>query len=114
MATKKEMFIAIREVVADNAEMTEFIDRQIELLNKKSSASRKPTARQVENEALKVKIIDHLRAVDMPKSIKELQSEMPELAELSNQRISHMLNQLVKAEQLVKSYEKKVPFFSAV
>ena len=114
MATKKEMFTAIREVVANNEEMVAFIDREIELLNKKSSASRKPTARQVENEALKGKIVDHLKAVDMPKNIKELQSEMAELAELSNQRISHMLNQLVKAEQLTKSYEKKVPFFSAV
>lgn len=114
MATKRENFNALRSLVIDNAEMVAFIDREIALLDKKSSASRKPTARQVENEALKVKIVDHLRAVDMPKSIKELQSEMPELAELSNQRISHMLNQLVKAEQLVKSYEKKVPFFSAV
>lgn len=110
--TKREMFAEIRTVVADNAEMVAFIDRQIELLDKKSSATRKPTKTQVENEAYKAEILSYLTEVDAPKSIKELQTEVADLSGLTNQRITHMLTDLVKAGTLSKKYVKKTPFYS--
>ena len=112
--TKRENFNALRSLVIDNEEMVAFIDREIALLDKKSSAPRKPSARQVENESLKAVITSHLMAVDAPRCIKELQSEISELSELTSQRISALLSQMVKAGTLVKSYEKKVPYFSYV
>ena len=48
--TKKEMFVEIRNVVADNAEMVAFIDHEIELLSRKSGSPRKPTQTQIEND----------------------------------------------------------------
>lgn len=110
--TKKEMFNEILAVVADNAEMVEFINHEIELLNRKSSAVRKPTKNQLENEGFKADIVDYLKDADAPKTIKELQTAIPSLADLTNQRITHLLTDLVKAETLTKNYVKKTPYYS--
>lgn len=110
--TKKEMFAEIRNIVADNEEMVAFIDHEIELLEKKSNSPKKPTKIQIENNNFKAEIIAYLTEVDAPKCIKELQVEMPSLAGLTNQRITHMLTDLVKAEILTKKYVKKTPYYS--
>ena len=110
--TKREMFTAIRTVVANDAEMVAFIDHEIELLDRKSSATRKPTETQVENDAYKATILAYLAEIDAPKSIKELQAEVADLAGLTNQRVTHMLTDLVKAGVLTKEYVKKTPFYS--
>ncbi len=110
--TKREMYNEILTVVADNAEMVEFINHEIELLNRKSSAVRKPTKNQLENETFKTEIVDYLKDADAPKTIKELQTEMPSLAGLTNQRITHMLTDLVKGGTFVKNYVKKTPYYS--
>lgn len=109
--TKKEMFMEIRNAVITNEEMVAFIDHEIELLNRKSSGSRKPTARQIENEQLKTEIITYLTQADTMKSIKELQAEIPSLTGITNQRITHMLSALVKENKLAKEYVKRTPFF---
>ncbi len=110
--TKREMFTEIRAIVADNAEMVAFIDHEIELLNKKSSATRKPTKTQVENDGFKADILAYLVSADAPKSIKELQAEVGTLDGLTNQRITHLLTDLVKGGSLVKEYVKKTPYYS--
>lgn len=110
--TKREMFTAIRTVVANDAEMVAFIDHEIELLDKKSSATRRPSKTQIENDGFKAEILEYLASADAPKSIKELQSEIESLAGLTNQRITHMLTDLVKGGSLVKEYVKKTPFYS--
>lgn len=110
--TKKEMFTEIRKVVINNEEMVAFIDHEIELLSRKASSSRKPTKTQIENDAYKATIIEYLTTADKPMTIKEMQSEITDIAELTNQRITHMLTDLVKAETLTKEYVKKVPYYS--
>lgn len=110
--TKREMFTAIRAAVINDAEMVAFIDHEIELLNRKSSATRKPTKTQVENDAYKAEITSYLAEVDSPKSIKELQAEMDSLATLTNQRVTHLLTDLVKSGTLTKEYVKKTPYYS--
>lgn len=110
--TKREMFAEIRNAVIDNAEMVAFIDHEIELLNRKSTSPKKPTKTQVENDAFKAVIVDYLTEVDASKTIKELQTEVAELNGLTNQRITHMLTDLVKAGTLTKEYVKKTPYYS--
>ena len=110
--TKREMFTAIRAIVADNEEMVAFIDHEIELLNRKSASPKKPTKTQVENESYKADIVAYLTSTDAPKTIKEMQADVPSLAGLTNQRITHMLTDLVKSETIHKDYVKKVPYFS--
>ena len=110
--TKREMFNAIREEVIANPEMVAFIDHQLELLDKRKSASRKPTERQLENENLKAEILKHLVVVNAPKSIKELLQEIPSLVGLSNQRITHLLIPLVNDGKITRDVVKKVPYFT--
>ena len=110
--TKKEMFAEIRNIVADNEEMVAFIDHEIELLERKSNSPKKPTKTQIENDGFKAEIVAYLTEADAPKTIKELQAEIPSISGLTNQRITHMLTDLVKAETLVKEYVKKTPYYS--
>ena len=110
--TKREMFTVIRSIVADNAEMVAFIDHEIELLDRKASSVRKPTKVQIENTAYKATIVEHLTLVDRPMTIKEMQAEIADLAGLTNQRITHLLTDLVKTETLTKEYIKKVPYYA--
>lgn len=110
--TKKEMFAEIRNIVANNEEMVAFIDHEIELLERKSNSPKKPTKTQIENDGFKAEIVAYLTEVDTPKTIKELQVEIPSIGDLTNQRITHMLTDLVKAETLTKEYVKKTPYYS--
>ena len=110
--TKREMFTEIRNIVADNEEMVAFIDHEIELLDRKSNSSRKPTKTQVENDGFKAEIVDYLTEIDTPKTIKELQANISSISGLTNQRITHMLTDLIKAGTLVKEYVKKTPYYS--
>lgn len=110
--TKKEMFAEIRNIVADNEEMVAFINHEIELLERKSNSPKKPTKTQIENDGFKAEIVAYLIEVDTPKTIKELQAEIPSIGGLTNQRITHMLTDLVKAKTLTKEYVKKTPYYS--
>ena len=112
--TKKEMFIAMLAIpaIAENAEMTDFINHEIELLVKKSSAERKPTKVQLENAHFKEVILAYLTEAGAARCIKELQAEIPEISELSNQRVTHLMTALVNEGKITKEYVKKTPFYS--
>ena len=113
--TKREMFTAMLAIpaLADNAEMTDFINHEIELLVKKSSAERKPTKVQLENENFKTAILNHLIEIGTARCIKELQTEIPEISALSNQRVTHLMTALVNSGKVTKEYVKKTPYYSA-
>ena len=89
--TKREMFVELRDMVAENEEMVEFINHQIELLDNKKATPRKPTERQKENVKLKNDILDVLMVADAPMNIKDLTVACPSLEGLANQRISRLL-----------------------
>ena len=110
--TKKEMYNQILTVVADNAEMVEFIKHEIELLDNKAKTPKKPTKVQVENEGLKANILLALSEADAPVTIKELQAVCPSIAELTPQRVSALLSQLRKDKQVRREYVKKVAYFT--
>ena len=110
--TKKDFYFALREIVSDNADMVAFIDHEIELLERKASTPRGETKTQIENKALQADIIEYLTAVDAPQTIKQIQAGVPSIAEASNQKVTHLLTPLVASGVLVKTYEKKVPFFT--
>lgn len=109
--TKKEMFTAIMNRVADDAEMVEFLEKQIEMLEKRASA-KKPTKKQLENEQFKAEILDALTAFDAPMTVSEIRENVPSIAQLTTQRISAMLSALVKDEKVVRTYIKKVAYFA--
>lgn len=94
--------------------MVGFCESRIAQLEKKSGGERKPTAKQIENEGYKATILNILRNEDRPMRIVEIQAADPTIAELHNQRISHLLRQLILAGDVVKTYIKKQAHFSAV
>ena len=107
---KFEMLMTIAEVKA-NPILSEFIERELELLAKKNSAEKKPTAQQAENEAIKETILENLTS---RMTISEMQKSIPDLAEYSNQKISALMRQLI-LEGLVKKVEdKRKSYFSKV
>lgn len=114
--TKRDYFNGLLGVIEnhkDNIENYEdfkaFIEREIELLNKKRSNS-KPTKTQIENEKIKEKILIALEKVDEPVTITEL-AKMDGLTEYSNQKLSVLSHQLVDEHKVVNTKVKKVSYF---
>ena len=108
--TKKEMFTMIKAQVKDNAEMVAFIDHEIELLDKKAS-NKKATKTQEANIGIKSTILAVLEGAK-PMTVTEMQGASSELGELSNQKVSALVRQLVEAGKVVKTIDKKVSRFS--
>ena len=107
--TKREFFGEIREIVKENAELVAFIDHELELLDKKTSAkSTKVNTEQVE---LMEKIVSALNEIGRSVTISELQKENAEMAEYSNQKLSAMLKKLVDNKQVTKMIDKKKSYF---
>ena len=109
--TKIEMLTSIREAVAANSEMVEFIDHEIELLQRKASTPRKPTATQIENDKFREAIADFLYKINTPQTVKEIVANVEGLADLSNQRVTHLLTALRKAGAIKRTVVKKVPYY---
>lgn len=108
--TKKEMFTMIKAQVKDNAEMVAFIDHEIELLDKKAF-NKKATKTQEANIGIKSTILAVLEG-GKPMTVTEMQGASAELGELSNQKVSALVRQLVEAGEVVKTIDKKVSRFS--
>ena len=108
--TKKEMFTMIKAQVKDNAEMVAFIDHEIELLDKKAS-NKKATKTQEANVGIKSTILAVLEG-SKSMTITEMQGVSAELGELSNQKVSALVRQLVDAGDVVRIIDKKVSRFS--
>ena len=108
--TKKEMFTRIKAQVKDNAEMVAFIDHEIELLDKKAS-NKKATKTQEANIGIKATILAVLGS-GKSMTVTEMQGASAELGELSNQKVSALVRQLVEVGKVVKTIDKKVSRFS--
>ena len=109
--TKKQMFTALLAMPGLSQEQKDFIQHEIDLLEKKNSGEKKPTATQVANEALKVAIVEAVEPNRLY-TVTEMIKEIPALAGLTNQKVSPLANQLVEEGKLVKTVEKRRSFFS--
>ena len=119
--TKREYYNILLgiEAVNSNPDLVAFIENEISLLDKKSNSSsdKKPTARQSENAGLKEAILVYLRQND-PATITELMKNVPELMaieNLTNQRTSAIVRQMVEADKTVERLvEKRTAYFKAI
>ena len=109
--TKREMFAKILTHLTDEEEIN-FINHQIELLDNKANGVKKPTKTQIENEELKIVILDFLKTVDSA-SIVDIQKGA-NLEDVSNQKMSAILKQMFDSGLVNKIYEKRKPYFSVV
>ena len=103
------------DYVLANAELPTDVKEKLEKMKeqfvKKNSTARKPTATQTENAGLKVAI---LNAMENGKqyTITDLMKSVPELADLSNQRVSAIVRQLKDEGEVVREEIKRKAYFS--
>lgn len=125
--TKKDKFNALAtmlnsvdpvNVVADGitaGELAEFIAHEIDLLNNRKQGEKKPTAQQTANEGIKQAILDRMTENRLY-TITEMVKEFTECADLSNQRMSALLNQMCKEENpaIEKVVDKRKTYFKLI
>ena len=114
--TKKYWFETIRAFLEESdfepkEEALNFLSHEIELLNKKSSSGKK-TKNQKENEEIKKLILVALELFGKPVTVTTMIKENSEINKLSPQKLSALLKQLVESEEVVRTVEKRVPYFS--
>jgi hypothetical protein len=112
--TKMEKFnmIANLEEVKSNPILAEFVAHEMELLAKKNSADKKPTAQQTANEGIKGAILETME-VGKLYTITTLIKEVPACADLTNQRVSAIIRQMIgtkveRVEEGRKAYFRKI------
>lgn len=110
--TKRDYFNVLLEIgaVASNESLVNFINHELELLDNKSSKS-KETKTQVENKGIKEVIVNVLTENARPMTITDLQGANENLKELSNQKISALLTQLVNGNVVERIKDKKTTYF---
>lgn len=111
--TKRDYFTAILNKYDLTADEKSFIEHELELLAKKNSSEKKPTAQQVANEGLKSVILNVLTENGGLMTITDIQKSSAELADLSNQRISAIVRQMVGIS-VERVEDKRKAYFKAM
>jgi DNA-binding MarR family transcriptional regulator len=113
--TKAEKYAMLKAIpsVAENSVLVEFIDHELELLAKKNSSEKKPTAQQTANEGLKTAIYEGM-ADGRLYTITELLKEIPECADLTNQRVSAVVRQMIASNLVERIEDKRKAYFRKV
>lgn len=123
--TKKENFENLLKIeeVRNNADLVEFINHEIDLLNKKS-ASRKlgTTKASKQNEEIMQKIKEVLAKQDEPIMIKDLlkntelsvytYEDKDEMKTLTSQKISALIKKMLDNGEVQRTVEKGNAYFS--
>ena len=113
--TKKEKFEMLKALVADNTMLVEFIDHEIELLDKKKSNGNAKANEKVakETEFVFNALVSVGRAVTASELIAEtdLSALENESGVVSTQKVSAMLKKLVDCGKVEKFTDKKKTFF---
>ncbi len=108
--TKAQMFAQIKANYTLTEDEIAFIDHELELLAKKNSAEKKPTAQQTANKGIADAIVAVLSAEpERLFTITDLIKSVPECAELTNQRVSAIVRGLLgvsveRVEEKRKAY----------
>lgn len=110
--TKKEVINAMlaNEVVSANSTWVAYLKNELALIEKKA-ANKKSTKTQEENKGIKSVILGTLASIGSG-TITDIQNANSDLAELSNQKVSALVRQLVESGEVVKTTDKKKSIFS--
>ena len=110
--TKREHFAELRTLAAGNAELIAFIDHEVELLNRKNSAERKPTINQMDNKKIKKIIAGNIG--DKRYTITAMTKALlngTEWAETTCSRLPAVCTQMVESGVLVREVEKRKAYY---
>ena len=111
--TKRDYFNAILSKYPLTDAEKAFVEHELELLEKKNSSEKKPTAQQVANDGIKTAIAEGMSSNRLY-TVTEIQKEIAECNELSNQRVSALLRQMVADGVVVRTEDKRKAYFSIV
>ncbi len=106
--TKREMYVNIANLLADNTEVVEFCNHEVELLDNRKTSKRGMSATQKANVAIKETIATVLAEVGHAMTVTELLAD-ERLHCYTNQKISALLRQM---PEVVKIIEGKKAFFA--
>ena len=111
--TKMQKFemLSKLDAVKSNPMLSEFVAHEMELLSKKNSTEKKPTAQQTANAGIQTAILENME-VNRLYTITEIIKSVPECADLTNQRVSALVRQLVDAGKVVRTEDKRKAYFS--
>jgi hypothetical protein len=116
--TKRESFTEIKGILEElgKTRLVAVMEHELELLAKKNASGiSKPTAVQVANEGIKSEILECMdKEPNRLFTISEMQKVFPCCAELSNQRVSALVRQLVADGKVERLEEKKKAVFRIV
>ena len=103
--------------VLANAELPTDVREKIEnikaSIDKKNSAERKPTATQTENVGFKTAILNGMES-GKTYTIGDLMKAIPEIADLTNQRVSAIVRQLKDDGLVTREEVKRKAYFTKV
>lgn len=113
--TKRDYFNALLTIadVQSTPALVEFIEHELELLEKKNSVDKKPTATQVANISIKDAIYEGMED-DRQYTITELIKEIDECAELTNQRVSALVRQMIADGRIERTEDKRKSYFRKI
>ena len=95
------------------AEMAEFAKHELELLDRKNTVDKKPTKTQQENEVIKTTVLSAMESNRLY-SISEMLKEFPVCKDMSNQKLSSLVRQMVLDKQVERVEDKRKAFFRKV
>lgn len=107
--TLKDYFKELLEIkaVASNPELVEFVNGRIAILDKKNSKSdSKPSKTQIENIEIKKSIVEKMIPQKQYRA-----SEIAKIVEISPQKASALLTQLVNDKIITRVEDKKIAYF---
>ena len=113
--TKRERFaqlLAINEV-AQNQDLVDFINHEVELLTRKNSSEKKPTAAQLENEKTAEVVLATLVENGNGMTVTEIIKSNKDLGEFTNQKITAILRNLISADKVERIEDKRKTYFKA-
>lgn len=113
--TKKDRFnqlLAIEEVKG-NQDLVDFINHEIELLTRKNSSEKKPTAAQLENEKTAEVVLATLVENGNGMTVTEIIKSNKDLSEFTNQKITAILRSLISADKVERIEDKRKTLFKA-
>ena len=112
--TKAQKYALLAEIpaVANDPVLAEFVAHEMELLANKKSSPKKPTAHQTANVGILEAILAGMER-NRCYTITELIKEIPECAELTNQRVSAILRPVI-GSRVERVEDKRKAYFKVM
>lgn len=115
--TKRETYALILNSINPDceafADIETFILHEIEKLDARKNAEKKPTAKQIENADIKSRIFAEMQE-NVPYTVTEMQTAIPACAFLTNQRITALLRQMSLENMVTRSVDKRRTIFTKI